>query len=203
MKKVWRCKVCGYLHEGEAPPEFCPVCHAAASQFELVEEVASQHPAAAEAAERGLLQEMRETFVPHAVFAHFPNALIPTALLFLLLALIFSLESFEQSAFYLLLVGLLAVPPTFVSGLFDWQKKFAGEKAPIFVKKILLAAGLLVLLSTAIIWRWLDPQVLADGGWPAGLYFILVVAMLACVTLLGHYGGVLVFGRLRSKIAEK
>ena len=25
MKK-WRCKVCGYIHEGETPPDVCPVC---------------------------------------------------------------------------------------------------------------------------------------------------------------------------------
>ncbi|MDD2422148.1 MAG: flavin reductase, partial [Heliobacteriaceae bacterium] len=26
--KRWRCKVCGYVHEGELPPERCPVCKA-------------------------------------------------------------------------------------------------------------------------------------------------------------------------------
>ena len=25
MKK-WKCTICGYIHEGEAPPEKCPVC---------------------------------------------------------------------------------------------------------------------------------------------------------------------------------
>ncbi|MGI6033402.1 MAG: rubredoxin-like domain-containing protein [Coriobacteriales bacterium] len=37
MKK-WRCKVCGYVFEGEEPPEVCPLCGAGADQFELVEE---------------------------------------------------------------------------------------------------------------------------------------------------------------------
>ena len=35
MKK-WRCKVCGYVCEGEQPPEFCPLCGAPAEDFELV-----------------------------------------------------------------------------------------------------------------------------------------------------------------------
>lgn len=33
----YRCKVCGYVHEGPTPPAVCPVCGAAASEFELVE----------------------------------------------------------------------------------------------------------------------------------------------------------------------
>ncbi len=36
MKK-WRCKRCGYIHTGDAPPETCPVCGAPKEMFELVE----------------------------------------------------------------------------------------------------------------------------------------------------------------------
>lgn len=37
MKK-WKCSVCGYVHEGDAPPEKCPICGVPASKFvELVE----------------------------------------------------------------------------------------------------------------------------------------------------------------------
>lgn len=34
----WRCKVCGYIHQGEEPPEICPVCGAPASEFEPFQE---------------------------------------------------------------------------------------------------------------------------------------------------------------------
>jgi len=37
MKK-YVCTVCGYVHEGDAPPEKCPVCKADASKFILQEE---------------------------------------------------------------------------------------------------------------------------------------------------------------------
>lgn len=36
--KKWRCKECGYVHEGEEPPEVCPECYAPKSEFELVDE---------------------------------------------------------------------------------------------------------------------------------------------------------------------
>ena len=34
----WVCSVCGYVHEGDNPPEFCPVCKVPASKFNKVEE---------------------------------------------------------------------------------------------------------------------------------------------------------------------
>lgn len=33
MKK-WICSICGYIHEGDEPPDVCPVCGASKSDFE-------------------------------------------------------------------------------------------------------------------------------------------------------------------------
>ena len=33
MAKKWVCSVCGYVYEGETPPEACPQCKAPASKF--------------------------------------------------------------------------------------------------------------------------------------------------------------------------
>ena len=35
MKK-WKCKVCGYIHTGDEPPEKCPLCDAPKEMFEEV-----------------------------------------------------------------------------------------------------------------------------------------------------------------------
>ncbi|MDS1029480.1 NADH peroxidase [Bacillota bacterium LX-D] len=37
MKK-WRCTVCGYVHEGDTPPEKCPLCGAPSEKFEELKE---------------------------------------------------------------------------------------------------------------------------------------------------------------------
>ena len=37
MKK-FRCPICGYIHEGDTPPEACPICKAAGSKFVVLEE---------------------------------------------------------------------------------------------------------------------------------------------------------------------
>ena len=33
MSKKWVCSVCGYVHEGDTPPEKCPVCKVPAEKF--------------------------------------------------------------------------------------------------------------------------------------------------------------------------
>lgn len=33
-RKAWRCIVCGYIHYGDSPPDVCPICGAAADDFE-------------------------------------------------------------------------------------------------------------------------------------------------------------------------
>jgi len=41
MKK-WRCRICGYIHAGENPPDLCPVCGATTEDFKLLENLFSQ-----------------------------------------------------------------------------------------------------------------------------------------------------------------
>ena len=36
MAKKFRCKVCGYIYEGDAAPAECPVCHVKADKFEEI-----------------------------------------------------------------------------------------------------------------------------------------------------------------------
>ena len=40
--KKFKCKVCGYVHEGDKAPEKCPMCQAPQSEFEeIIEPVLS------------------------------------------------------------------------------------------------------------------------------------------------------------------
>lgn len=58
MKK-WVCTVCGYVHEGETAPEFCPVCKVPAEKFKLQEKDmtwAAEH-------ELGVAQGVREDII--------------------------------------------------------------------------------------------------------------------------------------------
>ncbi len=195
MAKVWRCTVCGHLHQGEIPPEQCPVCGMGSDSFA---EVASE-PAALTATptDVGLFKELLAVFMPHAVAAHFPNALIPTIWLFLLLFATTALPSFENTAFYLLVMSLLAVPVTMATGLYDWKSRFGGVMTPLFRKKIFLSCQLLISLGLAVGLYWSNSGILQQRGGLFWLFLLLLVIALASVVLLGHYGAVLVFGTTR------
>lgn len=43
MKK-WRCTVCNYVHEGDNPPEKCPICGVGPDKFELIAEEDDSQP---------------------------------------------------------------------------------------------------------------------------------------------------------------
>lgn len=182
MTTQWKCTVCGYLHTGESPPDRCPVCGADASKFVAVEQ-----------AKVSLLQEMRESFQPHAVAGHFPNALLPTALLFTAVALFVTPLSLSDATWYMLLVLIPTIPATLVTGLYQWKTRFAGKSATIFQRKIQLASLLLILLLITVGLRYsLGDPLQGSAVWKWG-FCGLLLSMLGCVTLLGHYGGKLVF----------
>ena len=66
MKK-FVCTVCGYIYEGEKPPEACPVCKAGADKFkEMAEERtwADEHRIGiAEGVDEKVLEELRANFI--------------------------------------------------------------------------------------------------------------------------------------------
>lgn len=61
MKK-WVCKVCGYVHEGDTPPETCPLCGVPASEFVLQEEEEAPAPAAAPSAPAAAKAVVKATY---------------------------------------------------------------------------------------------------------------------------------------------
>ena len=66
MKK-WICTVCGYVHEGDVPPEKCPQCQAGAEKFEEQStgglEWADSHTiGVAQGGDPEILQGLRENF---------------------------------------------------------------------------------------------------------------------------------------------
>lgn len=194
MEKRWRCMVCGYIHTGNEPPEACPVCGVDASKFEPVEEeIAVEAAPQSESGALGLAREMWDTFVLHAVAAHFPNGLLPAAMLFFLLFLVRGGESMEATAYHLVFFSVVVTPVVFISGIRDWQYKYGGARGGVFQKKIMLALVLLILGIAAVVLRSYAESWSGLEGWGQIIYVLLVAGMLGCVTMLGHYGGQLVF----------
>jgi len=47
MAKAWKCELCGYVHQGDNPPESCPICGAEAEAFSPLRVIAEAPAAAA------------------------------------------------------------------------------------------------------------------------------------------------------------
>jgi len=139
------------------------------------------------------MKDMYKTFVLHAVAAHFSNGLVPIAFLFLTMALVTLSPFYEHTVLHLMIVVCLAVPVSFISGIRDWQDKFRGARAPIFIRKIILSILLFVLSIAIVGLRFKYPDILAGQGLLKWLYIGLLLMTQPVVILLGHYGGKLVF----------
>ena len=213
MKK-WECTVCGYIHEGDEPPDECPVCAADKSMFvEVVEQAAAAEPAAtaepaaspAAPAQPAGKQGLPATLLAfattqilrhhlHPIMVHTPNGIVPMAVLFLFIAALFTAPLFDIAALYSLVFVLVAMPAVLATGYIVWQERYRGALTSIFKLKIGASIVATVSLVILLIWRALQPAVLTTPSTGRWFFLILAVIMVGAVGLAGHMGGKLVFG---------
>jgi len=201
MKK-WRCKVCGYIHEGDAPPETCPVCGVGASEFVLVED----EPAAADAdgqdgepAGKSTVSRLAERlkFVDkvhgHPVSVHIPNGVLPLSFLFLLLAVILKSDAMATAARLNTFFVALAMPVALFTGFVDWLNRYDGKWTRPFAVKVVCGAVATVLVAVLAIWWLVEPDICRGSVGSLAVFVILYVIACGAVGLAGFYGGKLVF----------
>ena len=213
MKK-WECTVCGYIHEGDEPPDECPVCAADKSMFvEVVEQAAAAEPAAtaepaaspAAPAQPAGKQGLPATLLAfattqilrhhlHPIMVHTPNGIVPMAVIFLFIAALFTAPLFDIAALYSLVFVLVAMPAVLATGYIVWQERYRGALTSIFKLKIGASIVATVSLVILLIWRALQPAVLTTPSTGRWFFLILAVIMVGAVGLAGHMGGKLVFG---------
>lgn len=205
MKK-WKCLICDYIHEGETPPDKCPVCGAESSSFVEITETSEDLPSAAattqaepsfdESAEQvvqGTLAKTILKFHLHPITVHAPNGITPMAFIFLLIAAVFGVLSLDQAAFYSFIFTLLSIPVVLFTGYVTWQQKYQGALTSIFKIKIAASIVSVILLCVLVFWRLIAPDIFSVGGMPMLIYLVLALGLVGAVGLAGHLGGKLVF----------
>lgn len=202
MKK-WKCTVCGYIHEGDEPPDKCPVCGADKSKFEELppeeDKAADQQIEAPEppaAAPSSLVDTALNLMVKHhahPISVHVPNGVVPISVIFIVLAVMFNFISLAQAAFYNLTFVLLSMPLVLFTGYNEWQRKYGGNRTALFTIKIVSAVLVALSAAAIVIWYILDPEVTASTSPHRGLFLLLNLVMLAATGIAGHLGGKLVF----------
>ena len=210
--KRWRCTVCGYVHTGDEPPEKCPVCDAPKQMFQEIDadgkaignlDTEAIDPAVSLALEKGqkastsLFDKFANLSLKlhlHPITVHFPNGILPAVVVFLGIFFYFNIESLETAAYYNLIFVLLMLPMVLLTGFIEWQKRYKGIKTAIFITKIICSLIVLGAVNILVIWRFLDPEVMAEGSPYRFIYLGIAAGMLAAAGIAGHLGGKLVFG---------
>ena len=207
MRK-WQCTVCGYIHEGDEPPEECPVCGADRSKFiEIVsEEPVETQMDQPESEDKNMdLKSEPPIFRPklnpifdlmvkhhvHPISVHIPNGVLPASVIFVVLAALFNFSGLSQAAFYNLIFVVLTLPLVLFSGYIEWQKKYKGQLTRLFKTKILCAAVVSLTAVILMVWLFIDPQAATSSS---NLLFLLInLVMLAAAGIAGFIGGKFVF----------
>jgi len=207
MKK-WECSVCGYIHEGDEPPDICPVCGAAKNMFEeVIEQTASQPEPQDKKEEKAeikppqseyariykMITELMSRHHAHPISVHVPNGVVPLSVVFIILAILTGNEHFEVAAQYNIAFVLLTMPMVLFSGYADWQNRYKGAMTNLFLTKI-VCGGIVTLCSAIMaIWWLVDPYILEDSSSHGGLFVAVSLLMLAAAGIAGFMGGKLVF----------
>jgi hypothetical protein len=220
MKK-WQCSVCKYIHEGDDPPEKCPVCGVPASKFILLEDAEPKTEKVSEAEEKtpppvepektetdpelestpepapepdtlyGKVTALMLKHHAHPVTVHTPNGILPAAAVLFVLAWLFDSSLLVKAGFINLVFVILALPIVLFSGILEWKNKYMGAMSDIFKIKILAAAITTTACAVSVIWYLADPLVLESSK--AWVFILLNLVMLGGAGVAGHIGGKLVF----------
>lgn len=218
MKK-WRCSICGYVHEGEEPPDKCPVCGADKSLFdEVIEEapVTAGAPGEETPAEpsppadpravdmgpdpttplgRALHFVMGQMLKHHAhpISVHIPNGLVPVAFIFMVMSVLLESRALETAAYCNLVFVVLSMPVVLYSGYVEWQKRYQGFRSRLFMIKIASAVIVFGVSVLLVIWWTVNPDVLQVPSSGRTVFLLAGLLSLGAAGGAGHIGGKLVF----------
>lgn len=139
------------------------------------------------------LQKRFERLHFHSMIVHFSIALGLIMPLSALAYLVTSDLVFERASRYLLTLLLAVTPLSGLSGLFSWKVTYEGRRGPVFDRKIILSIAETVLVIACFVWQLLVPDLLEQRDYHTFFYLILLFGMAGITSLLGHYGGKIIF----------
>jgi uncharacterized membrane protein len=125
----------------------------------------------------------------HPVIVHFPIALFIISAVFEMLALWRKQPAFASVAYFNLLAAAISIPFTIATGLAAWQFQLEGAALKGNLRLHLVFAITTATMILFLFWRRFVLR--KNGASPGVVYFLLMAAGLAAITLTGHLGGIL------------
>ena len=132
----------------------------------------------------------------HAPTTHIPVGLVIGAFIFGVVSLKLRKENLARTANHCIALALLALVPTVIVGIMDWQHYYAGAWLFPIKMKLPLAGLLLILLVFAFSAGYRAETITKQA-------LIIYALCLLNVTALGYFGGELVYGgRVPGKVSD-
>lgn len=130
---------------------------------------------------------------PHPMTIHFPIVFTFATLAFNILYLATGWRDFETTALHCLGGAILFTPVAIFTGFYTWWLNYQARFIrPVIIKQV-LSLILLPAEAAAFVWRLLDPGILDTFGLGSTIYFLLLIALVGMVTVIGWFGAHLTF----------
>jgi mono/diheme cytochrome c family protein len=132
----------------------------------------------------------------HAPTTHIPVGMVIGAFIFAIISWKFGKETLARTAHHCIALALIALVPTVIVGIMDWQHYYAGAWLFPIKMKLPLACLLLILLVFAFTVGYRATTISKQA-------LIIYALCLLNVTALGYFGGELVYGgRVPGKLSD-
>jgi hypothetical protein len=128
----------------------------------------------------------------HPISVHIPNGVLPVAVLFLVLSMLFQTAGLETASFYNMIFVVLVMPKVLFTGYNDWKHRLGGNLTNVILTKMICGAIVFLIGLFLVIWRWTDPNVALAYSPSRMTYLILHLVMLGAAIIAGYLGGKLI-----------
>jgi len=128
----------------------------------------------------------------HPITVHIPNGVLPVAILFLVLSMLFQVSGLETASFYNMIIVVLVMPKVLFTGYNDWKHRLGGNLNNLILTKMICGATVFLLGLFLVVWRWVDPMVALSYSQSRMTYLFLHIVILGAAAIAGFLGGKLI-----------
>ncbi|MFH0996180.1 MAG: DUF2231 domain-containing protein [Pseudomonadota bacterium] len=140
----------------------------------------------------GVLTGLLVKYHAHPITVHIPNGVLPVAILFLVLSMLFQTTGLETASFYNMIIVVLVMPKVLFTGYNDWKHRLSGNLTHLILTKMICGATVFLLGLFLVVWRWVDPMVALATSPSRMIYLFLHLVILGAAALAGYLGGKLI-----------